>query len=246
MSHPVAIAALAFVATLLASMSGGSSSLLSTPAWMAIGFPLPTAIAADKLGATLWAALSARNYLRGRPVDRRLLTTMVGVGLVGAAAGTLVTTAVRPAILRRVVGGLIVIAAGVVAVRPRFGVEPRTPRLSRRAAAAAALPLGFYEGLLGSGNSVLSTLVLSSGRGLDFPAALGHYYAMGSAWCALAAASYAAQGWLDLRLTIPAVAGSAVGGYLGSRIGRAAGARFVRVVFIAAGLILGGALLLGG
>lgn len=246
MSHPGAIVGIAFGATLLASMSGGSSSLVSTPAWVALGFPLPAAIAADKLGATLWASLSARNYLTGRAVDLRLLRGMVVAGLLGAVAGTFVATSVHPAVLRRAVGGLIVLAALGVAARPRFGIEPRPPRLGRGQATAAAVPLGFYEGLLGSGNSVLATLVLCSGRGLDFPAALGHYYAMGSAWCALAAASYAAQGWLNLRLAIPAMVGSVAGGYLGSRIGRAAGPGFVRVVFIAAGLVLGGVLLVRG
>jgi uncharacterized membrane protein YfcA len=242
---PLGIAAIAFLATLLASMSGGSASLLTTPAWLALGFSLPTAIGADKLAATLWGAVSARNYLRARPVDRPLLGAMVVVGLLGAVLGTLVTTSLRPQLLRPVVGGLILAAAVAVALRPRFGLEVRAPRLSRGAAAAAALPLGFYEGLLGSGNSVLSTLVLASGRGLDLPAALGHYYALGSAWCGLAAASYAMQGFFDPGLALPVVAGGVLGGYAGSRIGSAGGGRLVRVVFIAAGLGMGGVLLLG-
>jgi uncharacterized protein len=245
-THPATIFAIAFAATLLASMSGGSSSLVSIPAWVALGFPLPAAVGADKLAATLWAALSARNYLRGRAADRRLLASMVLAGLGGAALGTLVTTGAPAGVLRRAVGGLVVAAAVLVALRPRLGGAPGPARLGRRGAAACAVPLGFYEGMLGSGNSVLSTLVLVGGRGLAFPDALGHYYAMASAWCGLAAVSYAAQGWFEPALAVPATAGAALGGYLGSGLGRAAGARLVRPLFVAAGLVLGGLLLVRG
>jgi len=227
-------------------MSGGSSSLLSTPAWFALGYPLPVAIAADKVAATFWASVSARNYLRGRSVDRRLLIGMMLAGLVGAVLGARVTAVIDPHLLRRVVGALIALAAVGVALRPAFGQAAREPRLGRRGALAAAVPLGFYEGMLGSGNSVLTTLVLCVGRGLDLPRALGHYYAMAVPWCVLAAITYAGQGFFDLALAIPVFLGAGVGGYLGSRIGSSRGAGFLRVVFVVAALAVGGVLAVAG
>ena len=67
------VLAIAFGASLLGSMSGGSASALSTPAWLALGVPLPTAIATDKLAAALWTLLGARNLLRQKVVDWPLL-----------------------------------------------------------------------------------------------------------------------------------------------------------------------------
>ena len=52
---------IAFASTLLGSMSGGSSSLLTIPSWIAMGFPLPVALACDKLAGTVWTALGSRN-----------------------------------------------------------------------------------------------------------------------------------------------------------------------------------------
>jgi len=227
-------------------MSGGSSSLLSTPAWFALGYPLPVAISADKVAATFWASVSARNYLRNRSVDRRLLVGMMLSGLFGAVLGARVTVAIDPHLLRRVVGALIGLAAIGVALRPAFGLTAREPRLGQRTALAAAVPLGFYEGVLGSGNSVLTTIVLCAGRGLDFPRALGHYYAMAVPWCVMAAFTYAGQGFFDLRLALPVFVGAGAGGYLGSRIGSARGAGFLRTVFVVAALVVGGVLAVRG
>jgi hypothetical protein len=244
-ARSLVIGSIAFGSTLLASMSGGSSSMLTTPTWLALGFPLPTAVGADKIGATFWALVSSRNYLRGRALDRKLVAGMTVAGLFGAAIGTLVTTAVRPDVLRRAVGLLIVAVALTIGARPAFGREPRPPRLARGAAAAAAVPLGFYEGMLGSGNSIWSAILLTVGRGLDLPSALGHYYLMAGAWCALAAASYAMQGFFDPGLVAPVTVGAIAGGYLGSRIGSARGAGFLRIVMVIAALVLGGALAMG-
>ena len=245
MAHPGVIFSVAFGATTLSAMSGGSSSLLTTPAWLALGFPLPTAVGADKVAGTFWTLVGARNYLRHRPVDWRLLAGMIGVGLVGAVLGAAVTASVNPGWLKRVVGGLIVAAVALVAFRPAMAHQQHEPRLSRSVVTAVALPLGFYEGLLGSGNSIAVTLLLTGGRGFEFLRALGHYYLMGSVWCGAAAVSYWARGALDPSLTIPALAGAVAGGYLGSRIGNRLGGPAVRSIFIGAGLILGGKLLLG-
>ena len=245
MAHPLVIAAIAFGGTLLGSMSGGSTSLLTTPSWLALGFPLPTAIGADKIAGAFWTLLGSRNYLHDRPVDWRLIGGLAASGLGGAALGTLATANLPAAPLERIVGGIIVTVVLLVALRPRFGVDPGVPRWSRPATMGVGLPFGFYEGLLGSGNSIFVTLTLAWARGFDLPRSLGHYYLVASAWCALAAISYAAQGFFDASLALPATLGAIAGGYLGSRIGSRRGAPFLKVLFTLAGVVLGGKLLLG-
>ena len=242
---PLLVLAIAFAATLLGSMSGGSTSLLTTPSWLALGYPLPTAVGADKLAGTFWTLVGSRNYLRRREVDRRLLGAMVALGMLGAVAGATVTASVDPAKLKRVVGLLILLVVVGVALRPRFGAHESAPRLPRAAVIALALPLGFYEGLLGSGNSIGVTLLLCFGRGFDLLRGLGHYYMMAAAWCAIAALSYWFHGYFDFALAIPATAGAIGGGYLGSRLGNRFGVGVVRTIFLVAGVALALKLLLG-
>jgi uncharacterized membrane protein YfcA len=105
--------------------------------------------------------------------------------------------------------------------------------------------MGFYEGMLGSGNSLAASLLFCVGRGYDLISALGHYYVLAFAWCALAAASCMGLGYGDVGLRVPAALGSCAGGYLGSRVAGERGSGFVRTVFVAAGSLLGLKLLLG-
>jgi uncharacterized membrane protein YfcA len=238
------VLAIAFTASLLGSMSGGSASALSTPAWLAMGVPLPTAVATDKLAAALWTLLGARNFLRQRSVDWPLLLGMAGIGLVGAWFGARATLSLDPGPLKRFAGGMILALVAVLLARPRLGAEPAPPRVSRWLVGACALPLGFYEGMLGSGNSLVASLLFCAGRGYDLIRALGHYYVLAFAWCALAAATYIGHGYYDLALMLPATLGSCTGGYLGSRIASTRGTGFVRVLFAAAGVGFGLKLLL--
>jgi hypothetical protein len=273
---------IAMGATLLGSMSGGSSSLLTTPAWMALGYPLPVAVAADKLSGAVWTLAGARNYLRGHPIDRRLALGLGGAGALGAYAGARTLVAIEPvsAGMTRAAGIVIVALILLVAARSWFGsakfgsealgaatvgaatvgaaphgaaadgaagsgAVARPPRLGRRTAIAAGLPLGFYEGVLGSGNSIFTSLLLVEGRGLDLFGALGHYYLVAAVWCALSAAVYGLGGLVDLSLALPAGVGAVAGGYLGSWIGRRQGIGVVQLLFVGAGLVLGFRLLLG-
>jgi len=243
--RPLGILAIAFGAALLGSMSGGSASAITTPAWIALGVPLPTAVATDKVGGAMWTLLGARNYLRGRPVDWRLLGGMACLGLAGAWFGAAVTVRLDPTVLKRGVGGLILLMLTIMLLRPAIGARPGPPRVSRLVAGTFALPLGFYEGMLGSGNSLVASLLFCLGRGYDLVAALGHYYLLAFSWCALAAVSYVGRGYYDLALMIPATVGSCAGGFLGSHLGSRRGSTFVRALFVLAGGLLGVRLLVG-
>ena len=130
-------------------------------------------------------------------------------------------------------------------LRPALGTAPGPSRLSRPVAGVFALPLGFYEGMLGSGNGLAATLLFCWGRGYDLIGALGHYYILAFGWCAFAAAMYGSRGHFDLDLALPAIAGSCAGGFLGSRAASRGGSGFVRGLFVTVGAVLGLKLLLG-
>lgn len=244
--NPALVFGVAFGATLVASMSGGSASLITTPVWLFLGVPLPVAIGSDKVAGAFWTLLAARNYLRERAPDWRLLVPMGALGLAGAFAGTRVAVGVDPRVLRPAVGAMLLGLVGVAALARPIGAAECPPRLGRGWTALLGVPLGFYEGLLGSGNSVITSFALCGARGHALLRALGHYYVLAFAWCAFAAAVYVHGGWFDARLAMPAACGCVAGGYAGSALGSQAGHRFVRILFLATGFIFGLRLLLGG
>jgi uncharacterized membrane protein YfcA len=237
----VAVLGIAFGASLLAALSGGSSSMITTPAWVALGAPFPVAVASDKVAGMFWTISASRTYLARVAVDRRILIGMGVAGLAGAFAGAMIGTSVNEVVLRRGAGVLILIAI-VASMRP---VRPSDGQAVRRGVSLIGVPLGLYEGLLGSGNGILTSTVLMRARGFDLPVALGHYYALAALWCALAAGVYFARGAIDWRLALPATVGALAGGTLGARIGRKAGSKLIRPLFVLTGIVLAVRLLLG-
>jgi uncharacterized membrane protein YfcA len=241
--NPPVVLAIAFGASLLGSVSGGSSSMITTPAWVTLGASFPVAVAADKVAGTFWTLAAARTYLHRQTADVILLRWMGIAGILGAVTGAFLATALDEILLRRG-AGILILGALALSLRPRLAAGP-TEGLSRRATAALGFPLGVYEGVLGSGNAILTTVLLQRGRGFELLAALGHYYALAALWCGLAALVYLSRGAFDARLALWATLGSVAGGLLGARLGRTRGTTLVRPLFLLAGTGLALRLLLG-
>lgn len=239
------IALIAFLATLISAMSGGGSSMITTPAWIMLGFPLPVAIASNTVNGSVWTIIAARTYLRGHNIDWRLVCMFITAGLLGAFAGTKVITLGDAHVLQRVFGACITLLVVMAYLKKDFGLNAREPRFNRWQTSLFALPLGFYEAFFGSGNGIFTSAVLTSSRGFVLLEALGYYYMVACVWCIFASCIYVSAGHYDLKLMLPAILGSVAGAKLGSSIGKKHGSKFVKNVFMAIGGLLGLKLLLG-
>ena len=239
------IFAVAFMASLLSSMSGAGAAMLTTPVWLFLGFPLPVAIASNQLNGAAWTLIAARNYLKGGTVDWALIRIMIFCGLAGAYVGTTIVRGVDANILQRVIGMIIIALVVVVALHSGLGRTESEPLLSRRMTGVLAFPLGAYESFFGSGNGLFTSILLAKTRGLPLLTALGYYYLISFFWNSFAVTVYSTAGYADSRLMVPSTAGSVLGAYIGSRVGRRKGYRLVRALFLTAGGALGLKLALG-
>lgn len=239
------IISVAFIASLLSSMSGAGSAMLTTPVWLALGFPLPVAIASNQMNGAAWTLIAARNYLRGRILDWRLIRIMAGFGLAGAYAGTVIVRAVDALLLQRVIGLIIIGLVVLVGLSPTLGRAETEPHLSRVFTGILAFPLGVYESFFGSGNGIFTSLLLSKARGFPLLTALGYYYVNAFTWNCFAVTIYTTAGFADSRLMLPSTLGSMLGAYFGSRLGRRKGYGLVRALFLTIGGVLGVKLALG-
>lgn len=218
--------------------------MISTPFWLMLGFPLPVAMATNTLSGAMWTLVAARNYLRGHEVDWRLISGMAGCGLIGAYFGAQVVMRCDPKNMQRIIGVIILILVAYTFFKREFGTEKREPTASRLLTSLAGFPLGFYESFFGSGNSLITSAILTKTRGLNLMEALGYSYVMSFFWCLFASIMYGSGGNWKLSLIIPSVLGAVCGAYLGSHIGAKKGTRFVKGLFITIGSILGLKLLL--
>jgi uncharacterized membrane protein YfcA len=239
------VLSVAFLASLLSSMSGAGAAMLTTPIWLSLGFPLPVVIASNQLNGAAWTPIAARNYLKGRTVDWALIRIMIFCGLAGAYVGTAIVRIADAYVLQRVIGVIIIALVVVVALNPALGRMESRPLFSRRLTGGLAFPLGVYESFFGSGNGLFTSILLSKTRGMPLLTALGSYYVIAFFWNTFAVSVYSATGHADSSLMVPSTAGSVLGAYIGSRIGRRKGFDWVRGLFLTVGGALGVKLALG-
>jgi uncharacterized protein len=241
----VLITAVSFTATLISSMSGGGSSMITTPVWLMLGFPLPVAIATNTINGSIWTLVAARNYLRGQHIDWKLAVLFAFCGLTGAFFATKIVVSADPKVLQHIFGVIILCLASLVFFRKDFGLKSQTPRLGRITTGLCAFPFGFYEAFFGSGNGIFTSALLCTARGFLLIEALGYYYLVSCAWCVFASCLYVAGGNWNLPLILSSMFGSVCGAGLGSKIGRQKGGGFVKTLFLIVGTILGLKLLFG-
>lgn len=108
-----------------------------------------------------------------------------------------------------------------------------------------ALILGFYESIFGSGNGILFAMTTFYTRGFDFMDALGYYFSVAFPWVVFAAFLLIRKGYFDITVAVPIVLGSLIGGYIGSKYAKYKGNKFIKMMFIIIGTILGIKLLFG-
>lgn len=234
-----------FLSTLLASamssMSGGGSSAVTIPVFLAMGMSFPLASAVQKTSTALWVVTAAFNYLKGKKIDWLFLISVSVVGLIGAYVGVRIILSVPQEIIERVVGICILGIVAYVALKKELGMivrEVRAP-VRRFLMYPCALVMGVYESVFGAGNGILFALSSWFTRGYDFMTALGYYFAVSSLWLAFAAAMLITKGYYDIPVMITAVTGSVLGAYGGSKYARMKGNQFVKIMYVVIGGLLG-------
>lgn len=228
-------------------MSGGGSSIIALPIFLSMGISFPAATVMQKVSACFWVLPSARNYLKGRKVDWVFLTVFALFGLLGAYWGVLTVISLNKRLLNIVVGILILALVVFIYFKKEAGHKKEFQKSKRKEIVAylLAIPMGFYESLLGSGNGVAFAALSFWAKGFDFVDALGYYFAVAFPWVLLAAVVLVQKGFFEWNLVVPAVLGSLIGGYGGSKFARYKGNAFIKLTFVVVGGILGLKLVLG-
>jgi uncharacterized protein len=237
----------ALVAAFLSSMSGVGSGIVIAPVLLSMGISFPAIVAANSTSGLFWVVPASYNYLAGRRVDWKFLSLFGLLGLTGIYFGFRAATRISVEHVKPVIGTIILLLVTYSCLNSRLGTAAHEIKSKvRRASGYAFAPvLGFYEGFFGSGNGIAFTLVTTQTRGFDFIDALGGYYAVVFLWLCVTVALYASQGFLDLGIFVPLLVGSFIGGYLGSRYAKYKGNKYIKVVFVSLGGLLGLKLILG-
>ena len=228
-------------------MSGGGASVITIPALLLMGYSLPLATAAQKVASFFWVLPAARNYLKDRKVDWYFLIIFSLVGLLGVYFGTSIVIYANPRVMQLVIGILILILVAYTFFKKDAGlIEKKEYSKTKKVISYFFAPLlGFYEGVFGSGNGIIFSILTFNTRGFDFVDALGYYLAVVFPWELFAIIIFISKGYLNWSVMIPTIVGSVIGGYVGSRYAKYKGNSFIKIMFVIVGSILGIKLFLG-
>ena len=235
------------IATFLSAMSGGGASIITLPVFLWTGMSLPLAIAVNKISAVFWTPVSAYNYLKDKKIDWRFLFAFTLVGLTGAYAGVQFVLSINEETIKPIIGIIIFGFVIYTYFKKDLGLKERNEKsvIKNIITYPFAILMGVYESIIGSGNGIAFAVLTFHTKGFDFIDALGYYFAIAFFWVSFATFLYAQEGFFDLEIMLAAILGSIIGSYAGSKYAKFKGNKFIKVVFIVIGAVLGVKLMLG-
>lgn len=229
-------------------MSGGGTSVINLPIFLWAGIPLPLSIATQKISAMFWTPISAWNYLKGKKINWNFLLLFASIGLIGVYFGVQAAIGIDEVILSKIIGGIILCFVIYIYFKKELGLKEHRmiSPLKKILSYLAAIVMGFYESVFGSGNGIAFAVLTFHTRGFDFIHALGYYFAIAFFWVTFASILFINKGYFDISIIGSAIIGSIMGSYLGSKYAKFKGNKFIKKIFVIIGALLAFKLLIIG
>ncbi|MEK0449207.1 MAG: hypothetical protein RL088_1475 [Verrucomicrobiota bacterium] len=217
----------------------GGGGLISVPALLWAGLPVPVALGTNKLQSSCGTTLAVIHYTRNGLIPWHELRGAVAITFVAAVLGVRAVTHMDRELLEKLVPILLVVVAVYTAANPRLGAIHRKPAIGRTAFAFIfGSALGFYDGFFGPGTGSFWMLACVLALGLNLRDATGTTKALNLASNLAALSAFAFDGLLRWDAGLAMIAGQLVGARIGSGLVVRNGAKIIRPVFIATALAL--------
>jgi uncharacterized membrane protein YfcA len=226
---PVTGFAAGFINTL-----AGSGSLITLPVLILLGLPANVANGTNRVGVLLQNIVAVETFRRHDSLDAAGSWRLILAALLGAVVGAALAVNVDAALLKRIIGALMLVMLVVVLWRPNRWLQAHAAQ--RRAHAWIQVPLffaiGAYGGFIQAGVGVflLAGLVLSAGYDLVGANAIKNLTVLVFTVAALAV--FAVNGQVRWELGLLLGCGNALGAWVAARLAVRRGAEFVRWALI--------------
>jgi uncharacterized membrane protein YfcA len=245
----VILFAASLAANFFSALSGGGAGLIQFPMLIFLGLPFGIALATHKVASVALGLGATLRHLRESHLERRFSLVILGAGLPGVVLGALTILQI-PERIATFALGCLTLGLGLYSVfRPQLGLAyaPRNQRGAGLAAGMAGLfGVGFLNGSITSGTGLFLTVWLIRWFGLDYTRAVAYTLILcGLVWngtgaLVLGAIGTVAWGWMPALL-----AGSILGGYLGSHLAIRKGNLWIKRSFEIVTVLIGLKLILG-
>ena len=215
----------------------GGGGLILIPSLFAL-FPTaaPATLFGTNKGASIWGTgLATVQYSRRVAMVWRALLPAAAAALLAAFAGAWLVTVVSPALLRKILPGLLVLLLAYTLTKKDLG-RAHAPRFEGRremlVLAAIGTLVGFYDGFFGPGTGSFFVFLLVRVAGYDFLHASASAKLLNTASNLAALVLFAWKGHVWWHLVLAMALSNMAGSLAGTHLALKHGTGFVRVVFM--------------
>jgi hypothetical protein len=231
------------VANVFSAFAGGGAGLLQFPALIFLGLPFGVALATHKVASVALGLGATARHLKESHLERRFSLIILGAGLPGVVLGA-VTILQIPERAATLALGVLTLGLGLYSVfKPRLGME-HAPRNRQGAGLAAGMAglfvVGFLNGSITSGTGLFLTIWLIRWFGLDYTRAVAYTLILcGLVWNGTGALVLGMIGTVAWSWMPALLAGSILGGYLGSHLAIRKGNLWIKRSFEIVTILIG-------
>ena len=229
---------LAFAAAVVDAIGGGGG-LISLPAYMLAGLPSDLASGSNKLSASFGTLVATGRFLKSGKVLLLPALTAAALALPGAFLGAQLMEITPERVYQLVL--LIMVPVMAVIMLVRRNAPDRALKMTKTRlffCAVIGFVVGAYDGFFGPGTGVLLVMGFSWIAGMDTVTASGSSKVVNLASNVAALVAHFINGNIVFALAVPAMAMTAVGGYIGSVLAIRKGAKFIRLVMMGVMVLL--------
>lgn len=222
-----------FIGAFINSVVGGGG-LITLPALLFVGLPPATAIATNKLAASLGNFTSMMTFLRAGKIDIKMLGPIVPFVFIGSMLGAFTVHHVDSEILRPLVLFLLIGVLIYTFIKKDLGkVKDGEKAIGKKKLVGLILliGLGFYDGFFGPGTGSFMIFVLLF-MGFNFIEASGSSKLLNFTSNLAALIMFLFLGAVNFTYGFIMGFAMILGAYTGSKIALSKGTEFIRILFI--------------
>lgn len=241
--------AASLAANFFSALSGGGAGLIQFPILIFLGLPFGVALATHKVASVALGLGATFRHLKESHLARRESLIILGAGLPGVVLGasTILQVPERAATLLL---GVLTMGLGLYSVfKPQLGMtyQPRNWQGAGLASGMAGLfAVGFLNGSITSGTGLFLTIWLIRHFGLDYKRAVAYTLVLcGLVWNGTGALVLGYLGTIAWNWMPALLAGSVLGGYLGSHLAIKKGNLWIKRAFEIVTILIGLKLIFG-
>ncbi len=231
-----AVIIVGFTAGFINTLAGGGSAI-SLPFLIFLGLPVNVANGTNRIAILLQNAVGTSGFAKEKVLDFKKGSALALASVLGAIPGAIIANNLNEVLMRRMVGGVLIIMLLLIIFKPDVWIKSNTEKYQHRNPVISFLVfflIGAYGGFIqiGTGFFLLAGLVLVEKLDLIKANAIKVFLIL--VYTPLALVVFIINKQVDFKLGLILALGNMAGAWIGSKVAVSWGTKFIRWVLIIA------------